>query len=66
MDPWSFEPRGRFEEAEIESAALESNPLGDPHVRPLRVYLPPGYDEEPERRFPSIYVIQGLTVQLDM
>jgi S-formylglutathione hydrolase FrmB len=66
VDPWSFEPRGRFEEAEIESKALEGNPLGDPHVRPLRIYLPPGYDDEPERRYPSIYVIQGLTGQLDM
>jgi S-formylglutathione hydrolase FrmB len=30
------------------------------------VYLPPGYDADPQRRYPSIYVIQGLTGQLDM
>jgi hypothetical protein len=66
MKPWSFESRGRFEDAEIESRALEGNPLGDPHVRPLHVYLPPGYDDDAERRYPSIYVIQGLTGQLDM
>jgi hypothetical protein len=66
VEPWSFEPRGRFEEAEIESKALEGNPLGDPSVRPLRVYLPPGYDDDTARRYPSIYVIQGLTGQLDM
>jgi S-formylglutathione hydrolase FrmB len=24
-------------------------------------YTPPGYDDEPERRYPSIYVIQGYT-----
>jgi Putative esterase len=66
MHPWSFEPRGRFEESEIESKALEGNPLGDPSVRPVRVYLPPGYDDEPDRRYLSIYVIQGLTGQLDM
>jgi S-formylglutathione hydrolase FrmB len=30
------------------------------------VYVPPGYDDDPDRRFPSIYVIQGLTGQLDM
>ena len=66
MDPWSFEPRGRFEEAEFESEALEGNPLGDPSTRPLRIYLPPGYDDDPGRRYPSIYVIQGLTGQLDM
>jgi hypothetical protein len=66
MKPWSFEASGRFEAAEIESEALRGNPLGDSHVRPVRVYLPPGYDDDPERRFPSIYVIQGLTGQLDM
>jgi putative esterase len=66
MEPWSFEPRGRFDDEVIESKALEGNRLGDPHVRPVRIYLPPGYDDDPDRRFPSIYVIQGLTGQLDM
>ena len=51
---------------EVESDVLRDNPLGDPHVRPLWVYLPPGYDAEPERRFPSIYLIQGMTGQVDM
>jgi S-formylglutathione hydrolase FrmB len=35
-------------------------------VRPLWVYAPPGYDDEPQRRYACIYVIQGLTGQLDM
>ncbi len=30
------------------------------------MYLPPGYDDDPTRRSPSVYVIQGLTGQLDM
>ena len=66
MEPWSREPVGRFDELEIESDVLRDNPLGDPHVRPLWVYLPPGYDAEPDRRLPSIYLIQGMTGQLDM
>ena len=66
MEPWSRDYVGRFDELEIESAVLRDNPLGDPHVRPLWVYLPPGYDAEPDRRFPSIYLIQGMTGQLDM
>ena len=66
MRPWSFELAGRFEETVFESKALRGNPLGDPPERPLWVYLPPGYDDEPERRYPSVYVIQGLTGQLDM
>jgi hypothetical protein len=66
VQPWSREFTGRIDELEIESEALRGNALGDPNVRPLWVYTPPGYDDEPERRYPCVYVIQGLTGQLDM
>jgi S-formylglutathione hydrolase FrmB len=66
MQPWSREFTGRLDELEIESEALRGNALGDPNARPLWVYTPPGYDDEPERRYPCVYVIQGLTGQLDM
>ena len=66
MEPWSYEFAGRLEEHAVESEVLKGNALGDPHVRPLWIYLPPGYDDDPERRYPSIYAIQGLTGQLDM
>ena len=66
MQPWSREPIGRFDEHVLESGALRANPLGDPHERPLWVYVPPAYVSEPERRFSSIYLIQGHTGQIDM
>ena len=66
MEPWSREMVGRFDALEIESVVLRDNPLGDPHVRPLWVYVPPAYDTEPDRRFPTIYLIQGMTGQVDM
>ena len=66
LEPWSHRLSGRFEEIAFESTVLRDNPLGDPHVRPLWVYLPPGYDDDPDRRYPSVYEIQGLTGQLDM
>ncbi len=66
MEPWSYELAGRFDEHQFESEVLKDNPLGDPHVRPLWVYVPPGYDEDSERRYPVIHVIQGLTGQIDM
>ncbi len=50
-----------LDELTIESEALRGNPLGDPHVRPLWVYTPPGYDGGP-----AIYVLQGYTGQVDM
>jgi len=65
MQPWSYDLAGRFDEHAFDSEVLKDNPLGDPHVRPLWVYVPPGYDDEPDRRYPSIYVIQGLTGQID-
>src|SRR5213082_2946024 len=66
MRPWSRDYAGRFEEHELESDALRGNRLGDPHVRPLWVYTPPGYARDEDRRLPSIYLIQGLPGQLDM
>ena len=66
MEPWSRERKGKLDQLTIDSDLLKGNPLGDPHVRPLWVYLPPGYDDAPDRRYPSIYLIQGLTGQVDM
>lgn len=66
MEPWSRDLAGRLDEHVLESAALRDNPLGDPHLRPLWVYVPPAYDAEPGRRLPAIYVLQGMTGQLDM
>ena len=64
--PWSRAFAGALHEHVISSRALRDNPLGDPHDRPLWVYVPPGYDDELERRYPAVYVIQGFTGQLDM
>ncbi|HEX6678212.1 MAG TPA: alpha/beta hydrolase-fold protein [Actinomycetes bacterium] len=66
MQPWQTEPNGRFERETIDSQVLRGNPLGDPHERPLWVYLPPGYEDDRERRYPAVYMIQGLTGQVDM
>jgi hypothetical protein len=66
MKPWHVEPKGRFERLTVTSRVLEGNPLGDPHERPLWVYLPPAVGDDPARRYPSIYLIQGFTGQVDM
>jgi hypothetical protein len=63
---WHQELIGHLNVHVIRSEALADNPLGDPADRPLWVYVPPGYDEEPGRRYPSVYVIQGYTGQLAM
>jgi S-formylglutathione hydrolase FrmB len=66
MQPWTHEYAGRIDEHVFDSQVLTGNALGDPHQRPLWVYTPPGYDAEEPRRYPTIFVIQGLTGQLDM
>jgi S-formylglutathione hydrolase FrmB len=66
MLPWSAELAGRIDRQVITSDLLRGNPLGDPHERPVWVYLPPGYDDEPARGYPVVYVIQGYTGHLAM
>lgn len=63
--PWAYPFAGRLEEHLVDSQALTGNPLGDPHRRPLLVQLPPGYDDDASRRYPTVYVLQGLTGQVD-
>jgi len=50
------------------SRILADNPLGDPHVRPLHVWLPPQYDQGapdkvrgPGRRFPVLFDLVGYS-----
>ncbi len=45
----------------VRSTVLEGNPLGDPEVRELVVYLPPGYDPAGDRPYPVIYCLTGFT-----
>ena len=58
---WRPSYAGRLDEHTFTSELLRGNVLGDPAERPLFVYTPPGYDDEPDRRYPSIYVIMGYT-----
>jgi hypothetical protein len=54
---------------EFDSHILRDNPLGDPHVRKLAVWLPPGYDSGAARgtksgrgrRYPVLYDLVGYT-----
>jgi S-formylglutathione hydrolase FrmB len=66
MLPWSGQWAGRLDQQEITSELLRGNPLGDPHQRPIWVYLPPDYDGRPSQAYPVVYVIQGYTGHLAM
>ena len=64
--PWSHLYAGRLDEHVVTSRVLAGNPLGDPHERPLWVYAAAGYDDDPGRRYPSVYVLQGYTGHVAM
>ncbi|MEW2506866.1 alpha/beta hydrolase-fold protein [Amycolatopsis sp. CA-161197] len=65
MLPWDAPLAGRLDRHTFTSELLRDNPLGDPHERPLWVYVPPGYDDS-DARYPVIHVIQGYTGQVTM
>ncbi len=51
----------RWQRLSLASEALRGNPLGDPHERPLWVWAP----DDDSRRYPSVYVIQGMLGRVD-
>ncbi|MCE7010826.1 esterase family protein [Kibdelosporangium philippinense] len=65
MLPWEAELAGRLDRHTIDSVLLRDNPLGDPHERPLWVYVPPGYSSS-AARYPTVYVIQGYSGHVSM
>ncbi|HET7904463.1 MAG TPA: alpha/beta hydrolase-fold protein [Candidatus Eisenbacteria bacterium] len=54
------EKRGTVQVVTIESKILEGNLPGDPHIRDLHVYLPPGYDFGGDR-YPVVWMLSGFT-----
>ena len=54
-------PAGTLVVLEHTSRILKGNPLGDPHVRKLAVWLPPQYDEGRARRYPVLVDLVGFT-----
>jgi hypothetical protein len=62
--PWGRPLRGTLDEHAITSAALDTNPLGDPTTRPVWVLTPPHVAAD--QPTPVIYQIQGFTGHIDM
>lgn len=45
----------------LQSEALRDNPLGDPSLREVRVYLPPGFDPASPVETPALLALTGFT-----
>ncbi|MGH2404470.1 MAG: alpha/beta hydrolase [bacterium] len=55
-----MELAGRIVVEQVAFDALRDNPLGDPWMRSIPIYLPPGYGAT-ERRYPVIFWLHGFT-----
>src|SRR5262245_59637026 len=63
---WSESPqKDGITQFTVPAAALRTNLLGDPPEVRVAVYLPPGYDTRPERRYPSLYLLHGYYGDID-
>ncbi|WP_296700586.1 alpha/beta hydrolase-fold protein [Algoriphagus sp.] len=49
------------ERIKVYSQAIEGNLINDPAERDVTVYLPPSYIEEPNRKYPVLYMLHGFT-----
>jgi len=49
----------RIEQPILESRVLQGNPLGDPSVRRVTVYLPKGHDDLPDKHYPTLYLLSS-------
>lgn len=57
----ALEGVGMVERIQVHGPSLEGNLSGDSPVRNVTVYLPPGYHENPDRRYPVVYMLHGYT-----
>ncbi len=52
--------KGTMQLFQVFSGSLDGNPLGDASTRTIPVYLPPGYAENPQARYPVVYFLHGF------
>ena len=52
---------GAKERIKVYSQAIEGNLVNDPAERDVTVYLPPSYGDQPDKRYPVLYMLHGFT-----
>jgi len=53
--------QGSKERIKVFSKALEGNLVNDPVERDVTVYLPPSYQDHPNKHYPVLYMLHGFT-----
>ncbi|MGV3591455.1 MAG: alpha/beta hydrolase [Gammaproteobacteria bacterium] len=56
---------GRVEQVTVHAASLEDNLNGDSADRAVFIYLPPGYDSNPGKRYPVVYLLHGYGLRAE-
>ena len=56
---------GSTEVIDVYSPALEGNLQGNPSTEPVKVYLPPNYEEFPDNKYPVVYLLHQFTTDYD-
>lgn len=59
------QPAGRVEQVTVHATALEGNLNGDSPDRAVFIYLPPGYDANPGKRYPVVYLLHGYGLRAE-
>lgn len=52
--------QGRVITEKVHGASLENTVTGESPDRSVTVYLPPGYDAAPKKRYPVVYLLHGV------
>ncbi len=54
------EAAGTVVEIDVPAPSLDGNLLDSPSIQSAAVYLPPQYSQQPESRFPVVYLLHGI------
>jgi len=55
-----FPQSGRIVRETVHGVSLEKNITGDSPDRSVFIYLPPGYDKFPNKKYPVVYLLHGI------
>jgi len=50
---------GKMIQLNIAAPSMANSILGEPTTQPLAIYLPPSYENEPEKHYPVVYFLPG-------
>ena len=58
--PCGLSQEGKLVREKVHGSSLEKNVTGEETDRNVSVYLPPGYDGAPNKRYPVVYLLHGI------